>query len=72
MSNIPHEWANGTAAQRLVSTIETTGGLIGHADSLCAPAADPDWIDLADAYLQACAELNRTPMITRQPEDEDA
>ncbi len=45
------------ACRRLISTIEGTGGLVpadcdgGH--GLLAPAEDPEWIDLGDAYRAA-------------------
>jgi len=65
MSKIPRSWSNGTAAQRLVSTIEATGGLIEFGNGSIAPMVDWDWIDLADVYLKACAELKRKPLMTR-------
>lgn len=52
-----------TAAHRLVSTIEATGGLVAYRDGTHAPLGDRDWIDLGDAYIAACAELKREPVI---------
>ena len=57
------------ALDAFIATIEATGGCVRDDGVLLAPAADPDWIDLADAYLAACAAIGRTPMI-EEPEDE--
>jgi hypothetical protein len=51
------------AAQLLIDTINATGGLLTLADGRYAPRGDPDWIDLADAYLVACAEKEQAPVI---------
>lgn len=56
-----------SALDRLISAIEVTGGLIAYENGTYAPYADPDWIDLGDAYLAACEELGREPLI---PNDE--
>lgn len=53
-----------TAAERLVSTVNATGGALRFTDGTVAPAGDPDWIDLGDAYLAACAELVQEPKLT--------
>lgn len=53
-----------TAAERLVSTINATGGAISYPDGTTAPMGDPDWIDLGDAYLAACSELGQDPILT--------
>lgn len=47
----------GSAAQWLIDTINATGG-IGRD---LKPAADPTWIDLGLAYIQACEELGVEP-----------
>lgn len=41
------------ACQRLVETIDATGGVVRHEDGTHAPVADPDWLDLGDAYVVA-------------------
>lgn len=51
------------AIDRLISTIENTGGVIANPDGTHAPVGEDEWIDLADAYLAACAEAGRTPKI---------
>ena len=51
------------ALQSLISTINATGGVLAFPDGTHGPCGDPDWIDLADAYLAACAETGATPMI---------
>lgn len=56
--------AQRSAAARLIDTIEVTGGLVLREGGRLYPAADQDWADLADAYLAACAETGRAPLIT--------
>jgi hypothetical protein len=51
------------SAELLVATIEATGGLRQFRDGTVAPQGDPEWIDLGEAYLLACAELQRLPVI---------
>lgn len=60
------------ALRELVDTVECTGGLVREpaAVSGYAPAADPDWWDLTDAYLAACAALGRVPDL-REGEGDD-
>ena len=51
-----------TALQMFVSAIDTTGGVFKEKSSgefVCA--ADVEWVDLADAYLEACKELGIKP-----------
>ena len=55
------------------STIEMTGGVRQEGTGLYAPVGDPDWIDLGEAYLEACLALDRLPKIApREEEDKDA
>lgn len=49
------------ALNKFIGTIESTGGLIDEGEGL-APAGDPEWLDLADAYLAACKATGRVPM----------
>ena len=56
------------AAMRLVldafiETIEATGGCIRNEGGLVAPAGDPDWTDLGDAYIRACTATGLAPRI---------
>lgn len=60
-----------TSAERLIATVESTGGLIAYPDGTFAPCADPDWIDLADAYLAACSETGRQPKISDDQREEE-
>lgn len=41
-----------------IETVESTGGV--DADTL-APAGDPEWIDLGEAYVEACNALETIP-----------
>jgi hypothetical protein len=51
------------ALTALVSTIDATGGVLVDENGAAAPCGDEDWLDLADAYLKACAALGRAPLI---------
>jgi hypothetical protein len=46
-----------------IEDIEATGGCFRSEGGTFAPVADPNWTDLADTYLRACAALGRTPFI---------
>jgi hypothetical protein len=52
------------------TTIESTGGVIQYKDGNYAPEGDPEWIDLGDAYLAACAALERKPKVRKARRDE--
>ena len=43
--------------------IDATGGVVELVDGNHAPAADEDWIDLAETYLRACEALGRKPKV---------
>ena len=60
------------SAELLVATIEVTGGLLQFSDGTVAPQGDRDWIDLGDAYLLACAELQRLPVVGLELESQGA
>lgn len=49
------------ALRQFVDTINATGGLVVNDAGETAPAADEDWIDLAEAYLAACEALGVEP-----------
>ena len=64
--------ANTGALQRLIDTVEATGGLLQYpAESGPVLQADEEWLDMADVYLQACKELGRAPKL-RAATKEDA
>ena len=52
------------ALMTFVSAIEDTGGCTRDYKGYVVPLADEDWVDLGDAYVEACAALDREPMIT--------
>jgi len=58
------------ALKRLVDTIDATGGVVRFPDGFYAPVGDLDWIDLADAYLAACAALGQRPKIRKLKQGE--
>jgi hypothetical protein len=51
------------ALEGFIKTIEATGGCHRDEGDSVVPAGDPDWLDLADAYLRACKALGREPQI---------
>ena len=58
------------ALHEFIKTIEATGGCVRDEGDTVVPAGDPDWLDLADAYLRACKALGRAPRI-RRPDAEE-
>ncbi len=58
-----------SALDTFIQTIEVTGGCIRDDYQIVAPAGDPDWTDLADAYVRDCTAIGRTPLIAAS-EDE--
>jgi len=59
------------ALLQFIDTIESTGGVFVDEEGFVCPRADHEWIDLGEAYLNACSVLNRTPMDGTQQEEED-
>ena len=49
------------ALRQFVDTVNATGGLVVNDAGETAPAADEDWLDLAEAYLAACDALGVAP-----------
>ena len=58
------------ALASLVNTVESTGGVMQNRKGHLLPKADPEWIDLGDAYKEACEALGRKMMV--EPDLEDA
>lgn len=56
-----------TACRMLVDTINATGGVRINKRGRPEPLGDPEWIDLGEAYLAACATLNLDPVISEEP-----
>lgn len=54
------------ALRGFVSTIDNTGGLAAEDEG--GVAADPEWTDLADAYLTACDVLGHEPVENKDEE----
>lgn len=48
--------------ERFVDTIEATGGIERDHKGYEVPHADPDWIDLGEAYIFACDVIGREPV----------
>ena len=51
-----------TALESFIGAIEATGGVFVDPKGYPCPVADPDWIDLGEAYLKACRALGREPV----------
>jgi hypothetical protein len=51
------------ALEALCLTIEATGGIEYGSHGEPMPLADPEWIDMGEAYLTACNVLGREPMV---------
>jgi hypothetical protein len=74
---LAEEWAIQDSAMALqalrdfVHTVEATGGIFTDVDAggVVAPYADPDWCDVGEAYLLACAALGRKPVWDQSKEN---
>lgn len=53
-----------------VDCIDGTGGVIRDRKGYYRPVGDTDWIDLGDAYIQACTALGREPVVDAEYEEE--
>jgi hypothetical protein len=51
------------AADLLIEAIDASGGITRIEKGLYAPVAAPDWTDLAQVYLVACAERCVDPVV---------
>jgi hypothetical protein len=76
---VAEEWSIHDSAMALqalrdfVLTVEVTGGIFTDVDAggVVAPYADPDWCDVGEAYLLACAALGRQPVLDRGAKNEN-
>jgi hypothetical protein len=59
------------ALDGFIETIEATGGCVQDETGSLGPAGDPDWIDLAEAYVRACTAIERTPLMERTEDEEE-
>lgn len=44
--------------ENLISTVELTGGVSIDGEG-AHPVGDPDWVDIGDAYVEACHAVGR-------------
>jgi hypothetical protein len=51
------------ALEEFCRVIEATDGVVETPSGLHEPFGDRDWIDLGEAYIQACAALGRKPVV---------
>ena len=56
---------------QFVQTVDATGGVFRDESGCHAPLADPEWIDLGEAYVQACAALGRDIILAQGPGADD-
>jgi len=54
-----------------IKTIEDTGGVVLTSKGLHEPQADREWLDLGEAYINACDVLKREPMVEEEEVEED-
>jgi len=63
------------ALMEFVQSIDNVGGVILLSNGLHVPVIDEDWIDLGEAYVEACKALGRGPRIAviddTESEDDD-
>ena len=59
------------ALTEFVEAIEATGGVAKDDSGLLAPVADPEWVDLGEAYASACRAIGREPVIAEPDEELD-
>jgi hypothetical protein len=59
--------ATTIALLAFVTTIESAGGVTTDSQGHALPVADDEWIDLGDAYLQACKALRQEPKMLDAP-----
>ena len=55
---------------QFVDCIDATGGVVMLPDGVDGCVGDPEWLDLAQAYMAACELLKREPIIQEADEDE--
>lgn len=53
-----------TALETFVNAVDAIGGVAYDENATAYLESDPEWTDLAAAYLAACAELGRKPLVT--------
>lgn len=64
--DVPHK--ERSALQEFIDTVDCTGGVFRseeHGGCLC-PEGSPDWPDLGETYLKACAELGVEPYVQEE------
>jgi hypothetical protein len=59
------------ALDAFVNTIEATGGCVRDAGGGVYPVGDPDWYDLAGAYLLACQALGHEAVVVDEEDDSE-
>lgn len=59
------------ALEQFIETIEYVGGITRDHKGYPRPVGDPSWIDLGEAYLNACDALEREPVELSDDDDEE-
>ena len=54
----------------LCEVIDRTGGVVEIDGMIDGCVGDPEWLDLADTYMNACHVLGRTPVIEQRNSEE--
>jgi hypothetical protein len=57
-----------TALVSFVGTVDATGGVVHDPDGFVVPVVDEGWIDLGEAYMEACSALGHDPVFAEEEE----
>lgn len=57
------------ALEDFVNCVSQTGGVNQQSNGLLVPCADPEWVDLGEAYVKACKALKVDPIINMKGDE---
>ena len=60
--------ADSRALRHFIDAINVTGGVIRLPSGCVVPKGDEEWIDLGEAYLEACQEVGVEPLVEVEEE----
>ncbi len=61
------DMVSAALVREVIEAIEATGGVYQFESGHFAPVADPEWIDMGEAYVSICNALGREPKTTPAP-----
>lgn len=59
------------ALTEFVDAVDACGGVARTRDGLHEPLGDREWVDLGEAYMNACAALGRPAQVIVDDEEDD-